>query len=121
MRERGAKFLKILSVELEDLKEDLQFLIDMAERRRSSGELTNYVFLENLGVLRGEIKAVERLAEELARVDPEGFASVEQLLAHLERIFHQRCEDFQFPEAVCPLIKRRMEKIRAYMLTDDLM
>ena len=57
MKDLCRKFQRLLHVELEDLREDLDLFVEVMTARHESGEITDYVYNENLAVLRNEIMA----------------------------------------------------------------
>ena len=66
------KYLDILRLEIEDLIEDIGVVVNEYKRRRDLGEITNYVFLENLAVLHNELLGVDDMMEMLDNVNPDG-------------------------------------------------
>ena len=62
------KFLEILKVELNDLGSDLDVLVDEYKKRKSKNEITEYVFLENLAVLKREMYGIDNLIEAIDSV-----------------------------------------------------
>ena len=65
MKEKIEKYTQILKIELEDLEKDLLMMAEIYHQRELKGEITDYVFLENLS----PNIAVHRLAAVASRWD----------------------------------------------------
>ncbi len=114
MSEQKKKFMKVLSLEIEDLIEDLNLLIDTHEKRRARGEITDYVCRENVALLINGRRALERFREELARLDPAGFRDVKEMEKAVERKFTAFLEEHNFTHAVEGFVDRKLRKVLAY-------
>ena len=55
MNAKVRKYLDILKIELEDLIVDLEFSEAILSKRLKEHEITEYVFLENISLLKKEI------------------------------------------------------------------
>ena len=56
MRNKMKKFLEILKIELSDLEEELQFFGELHKSREKSGEITTYVFRENMNLFKTKFR-----------------------------------------------------------------
>jgi hypothetical protein len=110
------KFLGILKLELEDLEDDIGDLLEVCQRRKDQREITDYVYLENKTLLLNEIAAIKSLIHSLDDLDTGRFATQEQMFQEVDRLIHARTRDSAFPEAVYSLVKRRLDKVKQYLL-----
>jgi hypothetical protein len=118
MPQRAAlnKFIDIFRVELKDLEEDINDLLEILEQRKVSHEITNYVYMENKGVLLNEISCVHELLDQLSAIDAYRYESVEAMIGDIREMLDRRIEECSFPDAVHNLVQRRLEKVCTYVL-----
>ena len=87
----------------------------MDRRRKESGEITNYVFLENLAVLYHEISGVDNLVEVIDSVDPDSYEGLEDMIPDLERRIRHKMNRAHLAKPLYPLVKRKLEKVAEYV------
>jgi len=115
MSERKRLFLKILKAELEDCLEDVEDLANLYERRRKSDEISNYVFQENKGLLAQELNGLKNVLASIDDVVLESYASLDDLAAEVDAIIQRKVLDFEDPEAVYSIAKRKLLKVLKYV------
>ena len=97
MPEKCKKFIKLLTLEMEDLEEDLQILRDMYRDREKKGEITHYVLMENAGLLENELACIAFLKKELNEMPTIACGSYDELADtvgnHLRKKCQGRCLD----------------------------
>ena len=71
MREKLNKYLKVLKVELEDLEEDLRLLESLYNQRAQREEITHYLFLENVSLVKSEISGIDQIIHSLDDITAE--------------------------------------------------
>lgn len=118
MESKKKKFLEILKIELEDLVLDMEFSKEVLTNRLKEREITEYVFLENLGLLKKEILCIERIKQMLMESDRD-IKSVDELRDVIDEYFKDKLKGAGFPNAVFLLISRKLDKISKYMMIDD--
>jgi len=116
MRALLNKFISIFRIELQDLKEDINDLLEILEKRKDSQEITNYVYMENKGVLLNEISSVEELLDSISAIDAYQYESVDAMITDVKKMLDQRIKDCAFPEVVHDLVQRKFEKVRKYVM-----
>ena len=109
------KYLSILRIEIDDLIEDIGMIVEQCKRRKESGDITNYVFLENLAVLHKELLGVDNLVKILDDIDPERYAGLDEMIADIEKRIGDRIKSSHLAEALFPLVKRKLEKVARYL------
>jgi len=116
MRDLKQKYLRILGVELEDLKEDVAQLAEGLTHRWHCEEITDYVFMENLAFFKNEILGTDGLMRDISVVNPDSFASLEELIDHLSTRVTLHIRDHDLPQALCELVQRKLDKVRRYVI-----
>lgn len=109
------RFLDILLIEIEDLENDLLDLIQVASERFKRHEITNYVFLENKGLLVNELACLKSVMGGLRHLDTSAYADVKDMVADVERRIRTQSQACGHPEAVFSLVKRRLDKVYRYL------
>ncbi len=115
MRATQAHFLALMAMELDDLKEDLQALVRGCAARREKGEITDYVFRENMAVYRTLAACIDCVRVEFKMVAPEEHTDLSALIKKLRRDCHARLKDHGFPYGLERTIERKMQKIATYL------
>lgn len=115
MREKLKKFIKLIIIELEDLETDLSLMEDVLKQKAKRGEITGYVFKENVSLLTSELSGMHQLIKAVGEILTDRYSSVSALAEDLDRIFHERTEESDLPEACYAMVRRRLTKVRSYM------
>ena len=113
------KFINIFRIELKDLEEDIKDLLEILEQRKTTHQITNYVYMENKGVLLNEISCVHELLDELGAIDAYRYDKVDVLIADIRKRMDARIVDCSFPDALHNLVQRKLEKVCTYVLSPD--
>ena len=116
MRALLNKFISIFRIELEDLREDINDLIEILERRKDCQEITNYVYMGNKGVLLNEIASVEELLDSISTIDAYQYESVEEMIADVHQMIDTRIKERDFPEVVHDMVQRKFDKVCKYVI-----
>ena len=115
MPETRAKYLAILRLELDDLHEDIEALIRQTTKERESGNLTNYVFLENLALFKNELLGVDAFGKILEQTDPHAFATLDEMVDHLKTTFRARVKACGLAEVIELYVERKLVKVMQYV------
>ncbi len=114
MKRKIKKYFEILQIELDDLIVDLEFSKSVLEQRLEKHEITEYVFLENLSLLKKEILGVEEL-QEILDSSVEELRSIEDIKAVVEDYFQKSIKAAGLPNVVLELVNNKLEKVSKYM------
>lgn len=115
MSEKTKLFVKILKAELEDLEEDLESWGRFLEEKHRADRMTEYVFLENAGLLKRELVSLKCLVETFEKVPSQDSPTLEGLRDFFRNLVKQEVKEYQFPGAVEELALRKIEKVYDYM------
>ena len=115
MNEINRMYLRLLKIELEDLREDLDALIRGWDERLQHHEVTRYVVLENVAVLRNEILGVSGLSHLLGQTDPDAYDDLDSMVADLRNRCAQRLKEHNLPEGPHRMICRKLDKVAQYV------
>lgn len=115
MKDLYRKFLKILRVELEDLQEDFDLFIGVMDSRHESGQITDYVYNENLAVIRNEVMGLKDCIRGCEDYGLLGKAPVDEIAAAIKHRFHERLREHGYVPALYALLDKRIDKIASYL------
>ena len=87
------RFLDILTIEIEDLENDLIDLIQLAQQRLQRREITNYVFLENRSLLLNELACLKTVVSTLRGLDTSRYVDIKDMVADVEQRIHKHSLD----------------------------
>ncbi len=109
MTQSKEEFLKVFKFELSNLVEDISALIEYEKDLHEENKHTNFVYLENLVVLKDEIMGINGISGYLDT------AIVEIPENNFLKILEEKIAEFikarGYPLAVLNLVKRKIEKI----------
>jgi len=115
MREIKTSYLRILRIEIEDLKQDIEALIEGLKRERESEILTNYVFMENIMVFRNELLGVDDFFQVIDKTDPDMYDSLEEMMAAILAEFSNMVVQHRLPREIIQYVERKMAKVKRYV------
>jgi len=120
MPERKRLFLKVLKAELEDCLEDVEDLKNLYQRRFRCEEITNYVYNENDALLKRELAGLKNILQTIDDVTLDRVASVEALAADIDAKMQKKVLEYEDPEAVYGIAKRKLLKVLRYTVDRDI-
>ncbi|MBN1524532.1 MAG: hypothetical protein JW904_08620 [Spirochaetales bacterium] len=109
--------LKIVVIELEDVIEDLNALIDSYSKRNKAGEVTDYVYKENIALLTNEQNCIREFHRELKTVDVSAYADEKETALKLKQIFLDLLCEHCYAPAVESIVKRKIEKALDFIIS----
>ena len=115
MRNIKKRYVRILKAEVEDFREDIDLLIRECTSRRGRSEISSYVFLENLALLRHEILDIDNIGKMLDDLDLEHYAGLDELIRGIREWINVRLTHHNLTEAVHGLVMRKLEKVAEYV------
>jgi len=115
MRDKKRRFIEILRIELEDLKEHIDELIAQSKDAFEGRELSKRVYLENLAVLGNELLGVGTFSHILDELDIDDFDTLEAMIQHLEQKFTAEVESCGLAPAINVFVKRKIDKVARFV------
>ncbi|MBN1782256.1 hypothetical protein JW948_14075 [bacterium] len=115
MRSIKQNFIRILAIEIDDFKEDLEVLIEECKEAHQCGRLSESVFWENITVFNNEILGVKSFHKILDEIHPEDFETLESMMDEIKSNFHGLVRERGLVEAIHIYVERKMEKVSRYV------
>lgn len=114
MKQKTARFLAILAVELEDLRDDIQLLAEECEKQSVGDRPNEHVILANLALFRRELIGVDEFNHILTKVNEKKFTTIDELTDYLKKLFDRRARECDLPQAVSICVNRKIDKVAKY-------
>lgn len=111
------KYIQILKIELDDLEADIELLIDEYIQKNENHQITKYVLLENLAVLKNEMSGIEQLKKILDEINPDEYADIHELMNNIDNKFKVYIERGGLVKAVYLMVERKLHKVLKYLET----
>lgn len=109
-------YLKILAIEFEDLREDINILIEQDNELRDKREVSHYVYMENLATLNREIMELDKFSAIIDAVNIRDYENLDALVADLRQQFTAIMHEYALPAGVISLVERKMDKVYSYIV-----
>ena len=118
MRNKMKKFLQILKIELGDIGKELKFLAKIHKIREKSGEITTYVFRENMNLIQNEISGLQSVIKSVDNLVSSQYKSFEEMVEDLDRKIQAKIKESNYADAVYELVKRKIDKVHSYITAE---
>jgi hypothetical protein len=115
MSETKKMYLKILRIEIEDLKTDIEHLIEELKKEHENEHLTNYVFLENLTIFGRELLGVGYFFKVLDKINPDEFDTLDSMADYIKETFRNMVKEHGLDEAINIYVERKLDKVKKYV------
>jgi hypothetical protein len=115
MLSRADFFLTMFRSEMESSLEGVEYLASSYEKKFRRNEITNYVYNENESFLALEISELKKIILFIDSIKTEGCKTAAEMAAVTEALLKKRLEEFDDPEAVFGIIKRKIGKVLDYL------
>jgi hypothetical protein len=112
------KHLRLVSLELESLRDELQILIDGLDDRLARHEITDYVRNENMAVLRNEVLGLEDCLRGCQDLELSAEETIDELVTRTKQHLRERLSKNGYVPALALLLESRLEKVAAYLKLD---
>lgn len=110
------KYIKVLKIEMEDLNEDINMYREKITKDKNCGEITNYVFMENLALLQNEIIGIETVNKYLDSLDVNEFETIEDIITKIKTDLEKKLREDGIAQALYIYLERKIDKVRTYVL-----
>jgi len=115
MREEKKRFLEVMRIELEDLHDDIDFMMKHCDKIFHEHQITEIGYFGNLAVLKSELRGLGIFAQILDSCDPAEYKTLEDLADDLEKKLLNYIKKFCMPPAVDMLVRRKIDKAMSYV------
>ena len=115
MSDKKHRFIEILRIELDDLKEHIDELMAQSRDAFESRELSKRVYLENLAVFGNELLGVGTFSHILDELDVDSFDTLEDMIEQLERKFITEIDSCGLAPAIHVFVKRKIDKVAKFV------
>ena len=119
MRRINEFYISILRIELKDLQEDIEVLIQKCTEERERGNLTNYVFMENLALFKNELLGVDAFGRILDETDPKAYDALDEMVEDLKQKFQAKVKASGLAEAINVYVERKLRKVARYVTQES--
>ncbi|RKY77718.1 hypothetical protein DRQ07_08395 [candidate division KSB1 bacterium] len=113
-------FLKILHVELEDLKEDINDMLSLCREQYESKSITERVYMENASLFQNEIMGIDEFVRQTKQTLPENFETLDELVQYLKKELNVLIQGEGLAPAIEKYINRKMQKVIKYVLREEM-
>ncbi len=112
MKDKLAKFFRILEIEFQDLEDGLEAYMKAIEDRYQKKEITQYVFKENDALLAREIDDVRIIRKRVTAISDKEYSDLDEAADTVVGII----ENFTgIPEVVHKHMKGKVDKVVKYV------
>ncbi|MBN2038942.1 MAG: hypothetical protein JW864_02805 [Spirochaetes bacterium] len=118
MKNLMRKYIRVLKIELDDIEADIELLIDEIVEKGEKHQITKYVLLENLAVLKNEMSGIEYLKNMLDGMNPDDFSDIQELADEIDKRVREYIEKGGLVKAVYSVIERKLHKVMKYIKTE---
>jgi hypothetical protein len=115
MRNEKEAYRRILLIELQDLRSDIELLLRRYTEQHDAAVISNYVFYENTALVQNELFGLEGYTREIEKLDTSAFDDVDRIRDFLEERIRHRCREKGIAAALCALVTRKLDKVREYV------
>jgi hypothetical protein len=109
------KFVRLLNVELESLRDELQVLVEHQDKRLADKEITDYVRNYNVAVLRNELMGLHEFLRCEGCLDADSDGNIDEITDEVCGYIKHYFEYRDNVPAIYELVKLRIDKIKSYL------
>jgi len=115
MSDQRAKYLQILTLELNDLHSDLEMLVTSYATEKDAKKISNYVFMENIALLKNEILGVDVFHNVLKTIKIEHFQTVEDLICYVKTEFNNKMKEHGIAASLHRFVDKKLDKVEKFI------
>ena len=118
MQLQKKKYIQILKIELDDLEADIELLMNECIQKGEKQQITKYVLLENLAVLKNEMSGIEHFKKILDEMNTDEYPDINNLVNEIDKKFKAYIERGGLVKAVYLMVERKLHKVLKYVKTE---
>lgn len=115
MSDQRIKYLQILNMELNDLQSDLEMLVASYATEKDAKKISNYVFMENIALLKNEILGVNVFHDVLKAIKIDQFKTVEDLICYVKTEFNLKMRQHGIAAALHRFVDKKLDKVEKFI------
>ncbi len=115
MKDLKRKYIQILKIELEDLHDDIAMYIEQISKDAKCGDITNYVFMENLALMNNETVGIGIVNKYLDSINVDDYADINALMEKIKSDLRKKLEDDGIAFALNVYLERKLKKVSLYV------
>ena len=115
MKARLRKYVRILSIELEDLADHCEELVSQYRDGYERGEITEHVCFENTAVVMNEGCGIRRFQRIVAELDLDAYTNLGELVADIKERFLAVVSRGDLAPAAYVFAERKVDKVAKYI------
>ncbi|MFO7888817.1 MAG: hypothetical protein R6V04_00600 [bacterium] len=115
MKYKIRSFQVIMRVELQDLKEDIEDLLDNNRKKFQEQKISQRVYMENEALYQNELIGIEEFSELLLSKNPSEFKDLSEFIQTLKEEFYILLKKEEIALAVKVCIDRKLLKVSEYV------
>lgn len=119
MKDLKRKYIKMLELEFDDLREDIEIILEEERIKLEAGKMSNDIFMENFGTLKNEIAGIDSFIREIEGLDTGAASDVNELLDEVKKIFVRNFKRYGFTKTSTDILVRKIEKINLYLMPQN--
>jgi hypothetical protein len=120
MKDVYKRFRSILLIEIEDLHDDLKLFIEVINDRHEHRLITDYVYQENLAILRNEVLGLEDCLHGCPDLESHDVQSVDEVAELIKHDLRDRLSQRGYVPALYALLEKRIDRIAGYLKMDGM-
>lgn len=115
MSDLKTKYLQLLTMELDDLNSDLDMLVNSYTKEKADNKISNYVFMENLALLKNEITGLHLFHKIINETEIEHFGSLDELTCYIRTQFSSKMHEYGIAAALHRFVDKKLDKVEKFI------
>ncbi len=112
MRRNINNFLKLIKIETEDIREDIELDVKNCQKRWEERDITEHIYGENMAVFRNQLHGVELFQRILSNIDSTEFSSIEDIINSLHKRFEIELRHTGLFPCIGSAFERKLRKVQ---------
>ena len=115
MIQKKKRFLQILRIELDDLRDDIDEMITQHQQVKDAGKISEHVYLENLSVFRNELLGIGTFDRIIDKINTGNDETLDEMIESVEQELKIEIKKYGLAPVVSIYIERKINKVRKYV------
>jgi hypothetical protein len=120
MSPTSRRFRRLLTVELESLREELEILVEYQDRRLANHEITDYVRNSNVSTLQNEIMGLQDFLREECCLELDEDSDVSEMAEAVRSALRRYAITHDLVPALFEVVSLRIGKIVGYLKAEEI-